>query len=298
MCRLDSERSIPYLNAMMGKLAAADKRLQQLQAPLKHATEDLQLAALEALYRLNLRPARHVLFQLTKRRLKADLIGSTIERVWPLVKSKPYGEPELPRSPHHPEWTEEDEVDFLDELAAIEAEQAPEPEPEPELPLPDEAPAEQSGERKGGLFGRLRSFLNRGKEGEDDGAVDEGDGAADEPVDPAAQDAPADAAPAVVKTPARAGLQFEGVLLDGPELWTGDVQMAFALYAEESGSDPLWTETLDRVAVRRGTFNVMLGLDAHLPEIPKVAWLGMAVDGGQELQPRTRLGRARTIVQG
>lgn len=302
MCRLDPDRSLPFINAMLGKLAAPDKELLRLQAPIKHADDDMQLAALEALYRLNLRAARHVLFQLTKRKLKGDLIGSTIQRIWPLVKSKPYGEPELPRSPHHPEWTEAEDVDFLDALEAAEPEIAAAAEPD----LPEQSVEEpaQSGEepasRKGGLFGKIRTLLSRGRKDEgDEGAPDEAADAGEASAAIVAAPGQADGGPApAVKVPARAALQFEGVLLEGPELWSGNVKMAFALYPEEDGKAPIWTETLDTVAVRRGTFNVMLGLDAHLPEIPKVAWLGMAVDGGQELQPRTRLGRARTIVQG
>ena len=296
LCRLEPTRAVPYLNAMLGKLAHPDKRLVNRQAPIKAADDAMQMAAIEALYRLNSRPARQILYHLTQQKIRGGgLIADTIQRVWPIVKSAPYGDPVLPRSPHHPEWIEaEDAIDFLAELEAAERKAAP-------TQAPSSGEAEGSpapGEKKGGFFGRLRGLLNRGEAAAD--AADEATptptaaepGAQRDPLQ-ASPEAPVEAAPA-----ARAALEFEGVLLEGPELWSGRVQMRFALYPEEAGHKAIWTEQLDDVTVRGGTFSVHLGLREPLPEIPKMVWLGMTVDGGGELAPRTRLGRARTIVQG
>lgn len=296
LCRLDGTRAVPFLNGMLGKLAHPDKRLTRRQAPIKQADDAMQMAAIEGLYRLNSRPARQILYHLTQQKIRGGgLVADTIQRAWPLVKSAPYGDPALPRSPHHPEWTEEDDaVDFLAELAAAE------PDPEPAPGGPAALPAATSEPKKGGFFGRLRSLLGRDDTPDDAADADEAtDGApADEARAPGDAAEPGTAAPSAKAQAARAALEFEGVLLEGPELWTGRVQMKFALYPEEDGAKAIWTEELNDVAVRGGTFSVHLGLSAPLPEIPKVAWLGMAVDGGGELAPRTRLGRARTIVQG
>ncbi|MGK0359982.1 MAG: hypothetical protein ACI9U2_002288 [Bradymonadia bacterium] len=296
LCRLESTRAVPYLNGMLGKLAHPDKRLLKRQAPIKHADESMQLAAIEALYRLNSRPARQILHHLTQKKIRGGgLIADTIQRVWLMVKSAPYGDALLPRSPHHPEWSEDDDaVDFLAELDAAQ------PEPSAELPTADEAPSVPDEAKKGGFFGRIRTLLARGDDAEDAGETT--------PVEPAGADStassgaaaqmPVEAATEEEAPRARAALEFEGVLLEGPELWSGRVQMRFALYPEEDAAKAIWTEELADVAVRGGTFSVHLGVSEPLPEIPKMAWLGMAVDGGGELAPRTRLGRARTIVQG
>jgi hypothetical protein len=274
----------------------ADKALLRGQAPLKQADESMQLAALEALYRHNGRPARRLLFQLTQKKIRGGgLVADTIQRIWPLLKSAPYGEPDLPRSSHDPEWTEADEQDFLDVLAAAEPDIEAPPPPDAEIPVAHEAPVAN----KRGFFSRLKGLLQRGESAE----TPEDDGDDDEPTledmpAHAAEDAPQPEPEAPAVAAARAALQFEGVLLEGPELWSGRADMAFALYTEEESGAAIWQETLDAVPIRRGTFNVHLGLKTHLPEIPKVVWLGMAVDGGSELRPRTRLGRARTIVQG
>ena len=297
LCRLEGTRAVPYLNGMLGKLAHPDKRLVKRQAPIKHADEGMQMAAVEALYRLNSRPARQILYHLTQQKIRGGgLIADTIQRAWALAKSAPYGDAVLPRSPHHPEWTEADDaIDFLAELDAAE----PDSEPSVEAPGGESAASDEA--KKGGFFGRLRTLLGRGEDAEEAGGA-----GADAEAEPTADSVTADEAtaqalgdaPVEDRPSARAALEFEGVLLDGPELWSGQVQMRFALYPEEDAAKAIWTEDLAEVAVCGGTFSVHLGLNEPLPEIPKVAWLGMAVDGGGELAPRTRLGRARTIVQG
>lgn len=289
LCRLDAQRALPFLNAMLGKLAVPDKALLKVQAPLKHADEASQLAALEALYRHNGRAARRLLFQLSQKKIRGGgLVADTIARIWPLLKSAPYGEPDLPRSAHDPEWTEADEQDFLALIAAAEPEAAP-------VVMEDAAPAAEP--KRGGFFSKLKGLLHIGDEAPPEETP--ADAPDDEPAPVAEVPAIAPAVESAEPAPvARAALQFEGVLLEGPELWNGKADLAFALYADEDGSAAIWQEALTAVPIRRGTFSVHLGLQSALPEIPKVAWLGMAIDGGHELRPRTRLGRARTIVQG
>ncbi|MCA9525177.1 MAG: HEAT repeat domain-containing protein, partial [Myxococcales bacterium] len=163
LCRLDIPRALPVLNAMLGKLATPDERLVGQQAPFK-AGDDMQLAALEALYAINSRESRRLIFNVREKARKGP-VAETASLLWQVVKARPYGEPELPRSPHDPEWLEDvDGVDLATRLQAILAEEAgPEPEPEP-LPEIDEAdlpPLPPEGEQPsgGGLFGRLKRKL-------------------------------------------------------------------------------------------------------------------------------------------
>lgn len=283
LCRLDPGRALPLLNAMLGKLATPDDKVP----PFK-AEEDMQLAALEALYALNSREARRYIFNVREKARKGVIAG-VAEQIWGIVKARPYGDPQLPRSPHHPEWDEElDGVPFLEQLQRAQpAEAEPEalpPEPEPE------APAEAAEERPsgGGLFGRLRRIF---KKDETPSKVPGGEAALQAETPEAV--AAAVATVAAPKGPPPAGLQFEAVLLEGPDVWSGKLPMTFCLYGEEKGGLPLWQEKLKDVAVERGGFQVTLGLDTHLPTLPHTVWLGLSVDGSIEMVPRTRLARAQ-----
>jgi hypothetical protein len=87
-------------------------------------------------------------------------------------------------------------------------------------------------------------------------------------------------------------MAFQGFLSDstGTPI-NGTVNLAFALYATQSGGSSIWSETQPGVNVSQGVFGVALGqvtpLNASLfGSVPR--WLGIAVNGGAEL-PRTQL---------
>lgn len=289
LCRLDPGRALPVLNAMLGKLATADDKVP----PFK-GNDEMQVAALEALYYLNSREARRIIFNVRERARKGVVAG-VAEQAWRVVKARPYGEPMLPRSPHHPDWNEdEDGVPFLDQLARA---APPEVEPEAPAPEPEPAPAPEADDRPSGLFGRLKSIFKKGESPSKGPSSDTPSrpGAAVEVVAASGEAVPAPLVKAP-KGPPPAALQFEGVLLEGPEIWTGKLPMSFALYAEEKGGEPLWREKLGEVRVEKGAFQVQLGLENHLPALPATVWLGLSVDGALEMVPRTKLARAQRVL--
>jgi hypothetical protein len=301
LMRIDPERYLPMINAMLGSLATHEPTLVERFKPVKD-DQGLQIAALEVLYHLNGRLARKLLYNASQQSKGA--LRDLADRIWGVVKAQPYGDPKLPRSPHDPDWTEADAFDLLQVLDQV----APLKE---ELP-PEETAEDKAAERqerssrfdkpKGGLLSRLRARLfKKGEESEDE-ALDESapelaaDGGAPGVEVPQATVA---AAPAAPKGPPPAALRFEAVLLEGPEIWSGAVTMTFALYTAEGANDPVWTETVDRVSVEKGAFEVQLGLRERLPTpLPNVVWLGIEVERGGELRPRMRLSRARSVVQG
>ena len=91
-------------------------------------------------------------------------------------------------------------------------------------------------------------------------------------------------------------ISYQGRLTDD----TGDplnatVSIVFSIYDSNSGLVPKWSEIHSSVTVSEGLFNVILGMGT--PPVPiedsvfnqPERWLGISVDGGDELQPRTRL---------
>lgn len=74
-----------------------------------------------------------------------------------------------------------------------------------------------------------------------------------------------------------------GVPLEGP------CHLTFKLYQAEVGGSPLWTE-IDSLSVTHGIFNAILGTRTAL-ELPfdQTYWLGITVEDGSELSPRSQL---------
>src|SRR5215831_12921508 len=90
-------------------------------------------------------------------------------------------------------------------------------------------------------------------------------------------------------------VKFSGVLLDvaGKPL-SGEVEVTFALYKQETDEEPLWTET-QRVEVdERGAYTALLGatqptgMPAEVFRLDEARWLGVQVQG-QAQKPRTVL---------
>jgi hypothetical protein len=318
LARLDGERHLALYNMFLGHLATEGPGLTDKAKPFKDDT-DWQLAGLEVLYHLNGRNARRLVFGAAERarKRKAPLADLTA-RCWAAVKSKPYGDPTLPRSPHDPDWTEEDRFDLVDVLARVAplpvedeepAGTAPEPAPAPG-PAPSAArPALRAfSPPKEGLFGRLKRKLFGGDdEAGDEGASDTAPPRSDDEA-PSELDAPgpepgrneASPPPApIVSGPAPAALRFEACLHDGGAMRAAPVDLAFALYDGEDAAAPIWQERHGDVALTQGTFVVHLGLETRLPvPLPNIVWIGLRVDGRPEMRPRTRLSRARSVVQG
>ncbi len=84
-------------------------------------------------------------------------------------------------------------------------------------------------------------------------------------------------------------IHYQGVLTDGDgtAVPNGEYSITFHIYPNPTGGGPDWSQTWP-LPVVGGIFNVTLtGLPIELFEHP--TWLGIAVDGGSELTPRTQL---------
>lgn len=322
MARMDPARFLPYFNAMLGGLATKDARFTDIQKPLKD-DGDWQLAGLEVLFHLKDRDAKRMLFNAATKG-KGSMKGLA-ERLWPIARKAPYGEPVLPRSPHDADWSEADAFDLL--AFVEEQEKAAEPEVAEQAPAAeDEAPRVEAStdEPKGGIFGRLKRLFGKSKGPESaapppptsgpralDPERDEAPSSApiaagDAEAEPDAPAEPEEVGPPPLEWPLpepegspRAVLRFGGTLAttgEAPEP-AGEVAMVFSLYRSPQARRPIWRQETP-VAVRDGQFEVVLGAadDARLPGLPETVWLGIEVDGAS--LGRAPVRRRRRVVQG
>ena len=337
LARLDPERFTPLINSMLGKYATEGAGLTDKFKPLKD-DDDWRLAALEVLYHLNSQQAKRLIFNVEKK-VKGSL-KPLVDKMWLIIKARPYGDPTLPRSSHDPEWTEDQDL-AIGALLERDARAAGiEDDPEPELPGEDEeaeaaaveAAPKRVEKQSSGFFRRMKSKIFGG-DGEDHGAPAQADAAGDDEAlagddtaeaafateaDPtldaaspsldrgfaAPPTAFAPPAPPKVRTyagEAKAALRFHATLMEGEGAWSGAVPMTFALYGGVAEGMPFWSDDLHTVIVQNGTFEVLLGVTEgnRLPDaLPSEVWLGISVDGNGEMEPRTSLTRARSVVQG
>ncbi len=269
LARLDTQRYLPLFNGMLGHMASRDAKLLKQQKPFKD-DPGFQMAALKVLYHLNCREARRLIFK-AKEQARGAFRGWS-ERLWSSVKNVPYGEADLPRSSHDPEWSEEDYQDLLSLLDKI----AP-------LVLPEEHSAQA--EKHQGFFARLRRRFWGGK-------------APEHPVEqPSTEEAEEgevsieqEVQEELIEISNRALLHFEANLLEGPEIWTGEARARFSLYDEESGGELLWEEEQE-IYVKQGLLSADLGLKVELPQLPYVVWMGISLNARGEMSPRLRLNR-------
>jgi hypothetical protein len=95
----------------------------------------------------------------------------------------------------------------------------------------------------------------------------------------------------VAQTPRQ--ISYQGVLADGSGTLVpnGSHSLKLKLYTESTGGTAIFTET-QPVAVVGGMFNVIIGSVTAIPvsvAFDKAYFLGVSVDGGDELSPRTPL---------
>jgi hypothetical protein len=88
-------------------------------------------------------------------------------------------------------------------------------------------------------------------------------------------------------------ISYQGILADnlGNYLPDGNHSLQLALYDQASGGNQVYTET-QNVPVVRGVFNAIIGSVTPLPttlSFDRAYFLGVSVDGGAELAPRTPL---------
>lgn len=88
-------------------------------------------------------------------------------------------------------------------------------------------------------------------------------------------------------------ISYQGQLSDssGNPIDTA-IQMIFRIYADSSGGSYIWTESHNAVQVIGGLFYVRLGSVSAMPDTlfdDTTRWLGIALGGGSELSPRTKI---------
>jgi hypothetical protein len=88
-------------------------------------------------------------------------------------------------------------------------------------------------------------------------------------------------------------ISYQGTLADaGGVALDTTVAMTFSIYSDSTGGTQVWTETQPTVEVSNGVFNVLLGRRNSISDTvfnDPERWLGIAVGGDLELQPRQRL---------
>jgi subtilisin-like proprotein convertase family protein len=73
---------------------------------------------------------------------------------------------------------------------------------------------------------------------------------------------------------------------------SGPVSLTFRMYAQADGGEVLWEETWDAVAVSQGVVDIRLGQNTPIDTAAlggNEAWLGLAINDGNELSPRQRV---------
>jgi len=93
-------------------------------------------------------------------------------------------------------------------------------------------------------------------------------------------------------------ISYQGILTDssGAPL-TGNYDITVKIYDVDTGGTALWTETHSGVAVSKGVFSVMLGSANAFPadlDFSVPYWLGVSINAGSELTPRTQLASVGT----
>jgi hypothetical protein len=90
----------------------------------------------------------------------------------------------------------------------------------------------------------------------------------------------------------QAALSIQGTIQKsfGGAVDDGEYSLTFNLYEQITGGSPVWTETNDKIEVISGVYSAELGTITPLNiGFNKTYFLGVQVDGGSELIPRTKL---------
>ncbi len=299
IARLGLSRHVPFINAMLGGCASQDSRLIRVMNPIKDDA-DYQRAALEVMYHLGNREARRLVYNAAH---KGRGTGRKLSRrLWHVIKSRPYQEPNLPRSPHDPEYSEDETFDFMGMIARFEAEHG-------------EPPAEDDsffGRIKSAIFGQADAEAPTPPRQKPTGPANdieplvetdiphqvESVHDADETAQSAPENAEQEPAAEAPLGPVRAGLKIEAVVSQLGQRTSGSLPMQFHLYTSKTDTKAIWSEYRDQVTVTAGRFEVLLGLNRErIPGLPEKVWLAVEIDG-DELEPRTELSRYRSVIQG
>jgi hypothetical protein len=90
-------------------------------------------------------------------------------------------------------------------------------------------------------------------------------------------------------------IAMQGILRNqsGRAVEDGTYALTFKFYDAVNGGNVVWSETQPNVMVSQGIYSVYLGEVTPLNAVPfdRQYWLGIAINGGQELSPRVKLAR-------
>ena len=98
-------------------------------------------------------------------------------------------------------------------------------------------------------------------------------------------------------------INYQGQLTDdtGEPVNDGIYQINFMIFGSESGADLLWESGGHKVGVTDGRFSVVLGRTTPLPDTlfagGDTRYLGLTINSGDELTPRTRLNSSAYAFQ-
>lgn len=84
-------------------------------------------------------------------------------------------------------------------------------------------------------------------------------------------------------------IPYTGQLAESGQLVTGNRDLVVSLYADSLGGSSVYTESFPGTAVTSGVFRLRLNAPASVWS-GSDRWLGVSVNGGTELAPRTKLG--------
>jgi hypothetical protein len=95
-------------------------------------------------------------------------------------------------------------------------------------------------------------------------------------------------------------LSIQGVLRNpsGTTVEDGTYSMIFRIYDEEVGGTSLWEETQSSIYIKHGVYIVELGSVTSMSGLPfnTQYYIGISVEGGQELEPRMKLANFPTTM--
>ncbi|MFT6336473.1 MAG: hypothetical protein ACJATI_003232 [Halioglobus sp.] len=98
-----------------------------------------------------------------------------------------------------------------------------------------------------------------------------------------------------------AALSVQGVIKnsDGTAVDDGDYEITMRLYTGTNDlvANAIWTEEHPEVNVKGGVYSVLLGSINPLPTFSAQVFLGVSIEGGTELQPRSQLTSAPFALQ-
>ncbi|MBI2984194.1 MAG: hypothetical protein HYY50_01040 [Candidatus Kerfeldbacteria bacterium] len=92
------------------------------------------------------------------------------------------------------------------------------------------------------------------------------------------------------------GIPYSGQLSENGTLVTGSRDLTIAVYADSTGGAAIYTETFTRVNLQNGIYHFNLNPDQSVWD-GSVRWLGVSVNGGAELTPRTKIGSVPYAVR-